>query len=104
VRVKDDNGTPGNRGEDWQATYGSGLAGLCRLGSEGSAALAPMMAKLRDGTLPIGGSNHDMVITTLVVLGADPEELRRRLVTEDSQRGRVEREIERARTRPDCGF
>jgi len=104
VRAKGDNGKPGDRGEDWQATYGSGLRGLCRLGSRESAALAPMMEKLRDGTLPTGASNHDLIITTLVVLGADPEELRQRLVKEESQRGRVERAIERAKTRPDCGF
>jgi hypothetical protein len=103
IRTRGDKGTPGKRPEDWQDLYGAGLTGLCRLGSEGSAALAPMMAKLRDGTLPIGASNHDRIITTLVVLGADPQELRSRLVKEESGRARVERAIERAMKKPDCG-
>jgi hypothetical protein len=103
IRAKGDKGTPGNRPEDWQSLYGSGLAGLCRLGSQGAAALPLLMAKLRDGTLPVGASNHDLIINTLVVLGADPQELRATLVKDESERPRTEREIERAIKKPDCG-
>jgi hypothetical protein len=95
---------PGDRREDWQATYGSGLAGLCRLGKDGSAALEPLMARLRDGTLPVGMSNGDRLITTLTVLGADTEELIRLIAKDEQDRAIVKREIDRAKTRPDCVY
>jgi hypothetical protein len=90
--------------EDWQDLYGSGLTGLCRLGSEASSALEPMMSRLRDGTLPIGLSHRDLELTTLLRLGADPAHLRARFVADATPKARedFERRVERARRSDGC--
>ncbi|MFN2376322.1 MAG: hypothetical protein ABR538_07275, partial [Candidatus Binatia bacterium] len=90
--------------EDWQSLYRSGLLGLCRLGGEASPALAPLMERLRNGTLPLRGANRELIVTTLVRLGVDPGHLRSHYVGEASpiDGERFDRIVERARTRPDC--
>jgi hypothetical protein len=90
--------------EDWQPVYRSGLAGLCRLGSEAEAALAPMTARLREGALSDSRSSGDLLLATMVRLGADPELLRATLARDKSADDLAifERDLERARSRPEC--
>lgn len=92
--------------EDWQNVYRAGLLGLCRLGGQASAALERFRARARDESLPTGGSNRKLLMTTLLRLGAREDEIRRMLLADDaSEREREDfrRDFDRARSRGDCG-
>lgn len=93
-------------GEDWQDVYRSGLAGLCRLGSEASSAREALLARLGDGTLPTGSSSGDLLLMTLVRLGADPEQLRSKFAEDDSADARADfdRRVEKARSDRGCAL
>jgi hypothetical protein len=90
--------------EDWQAVYRIGLVGLCQLGSEASAALEPMTKRLREGVLPEVTSSRQLLLTTMVRLGADPELLRSELAADKSadDLANFDRDLERARSASQC--
>lgn len=90
--------------EEWQTVFRSGLAGLCRLGPDASAALPPLLARLRDGVLPARESSHDLVFQTLARLGADPEDLQPHFARDasGSASASLHRDVERARSNASC--
>lgn len=95
--------------EDWQDVLQTGLSGLCRLGTDASPALAPLLERLHDGRLPVAGANRELLLTTLVRLGADSGQLRGRFLGDasskaDDEAERFDRVVARARTRPDCAY
>ncbi len=103
VALKNANdGTNSRDREDWQGPYRSGLVGLCQLGDQGSSALAPLLERLRAGELPTTRSSDELLLTALVRIGADPETLRGYFATDDSSASRFDRDVERARSRPEC--
>lgn len=90
--------------EDWQGVFRSGLVGLCRLGSEASAALEPMTKRLRDGALPEAGSSRPLLLATMVRLGADPDLLRSELAGDKPAENlaNFDRDLARARSDSEC--
>lgn len=107
LKASDDGGRPRERDEreDWRNVYRTGLAGLCRVGPAATAALPPLLERLREGSLPIDGANRALALSTLVRLGADPETLRGKLASDPSPEGGpdFDRDVKRARAETQCG-
>jgi hypothetical protein len=65
----------GKQGENWERPYFSGLIGLCNLGFEGAAMIQPLYDRLDSGIVSNRGSYGELAITTLVGMGAKPEDI-----------------------------
>jgi hypothetical protein len=93
-------------GNEWQHPYLAGLIGLCMTGADAKVAVAPLLARIDAGLAPMHASYGDLMLNTLVTIGADPEQIRSRFgaTAKKEDLGRLDRKLRRARERPDCTY
>jgi|GEM_PF-1800765 len=95
------------RTNKYQHPYLAGIGGLCLAGDRATIALSRMMHLLKEKNLPVHSSYGDLVINTLIRLGADPEHLWSLFSSSNNNVSRKHFDVEvlRARSdRPDCDY
>lgn len=106
--------------EDWKGPYFAGMGGLCRLGKDGAQMIQPIFDRIDAGVLANWSNYNDLVIRTLVALGAEPENIWRHARESgynsepDDKKARAHfdrkiagaqrREASRALGKVDCGY
>ena len=71
-----ENGLDGKiSGNRYQHPFLAGIGGLCLLGPKGKATLPRFQELMASGSIPLHGSYGQLLINTLVSLGADPEQI-----------------------------
>jgi hypothetical protein len=90
----------------WQHPFLAGMGGLCLMGQAGSSAIQPLLQKWDANMMPRGGSYWRLAIATLTSIGAEPEQVWQHMQSEEKGRNReaFDKEVARARRKPDCGY
>lgn len=99
-------------GNDWQHPYLAGITGLCKLGTQGKAAIQPLFDRWDSGVIANWSSYERLAINTLVRMGAEPEDIWLRVqkkgqnTAKDAARERKDfnRIVQKAMKREECGY
>jgi hypothetical protein len=86
---------------NWNAPYHAGMLGLCQVGAAGASMIQPLLQRLDQGVLNKG---DDQTVRTMVAIGADPEEIWKRVRTgkPDENRRAFDFAVARARRKGGC--
>ncbi len=87
--------------------YLAGLTGLCRMGSAAAAQSGDLLALARDGRIFFSDGRYgELAVHTLIRLGVAETEVRALSLVADAPMNatKLEREISRAKTEPECIF
>jgi hypothetical protein len=100
------------RDNDWQHPYLAGLTGLCKMGPEAKDFIQPIYDRLDSGVIANWGSYSRLAIHTLVRMGAEPEDIWRRVQLRGKdaakdparERNNFDRMVGQAMKREECWF
>jgi hypothetical protein len=100
------------RDNDWQHPYLAGLTGLCKMGPEAKELIQPIYDRLDSGVIANWGSYSRLAIHTLVRMGAEPEDIWRRVQLKGKdaakdpvrERNDFDRMVRQAQKREECWF
>lgn len=92
--------------EMWQLPYQASLTGICNLGPKGAPAIVPLLARIDRKQAPVTGSQGNLMVNTLVAIGAGTDEIWSRVAAADpkAKRASFDHMVARARAKPDCGY